>query len=162
MNMDPNLEDLCTCHLTGDDPHCPLHGEAIQFAGIPDLQALFGTRAVPNALVAALPSTPTGRIIDGGTVSLRPYEPKGDTAFNPHIALNDANAHKLQLRHDIAAACHCDQPATFGHDADCVHGAVQPAPLQLLIAAAQLISDQPTTEQWKIIKKAIRDLVPSP
>jgi len=140
--MNNDIEKNCSCHLTGDDPNCVLHGEVIQFAGVPDLQALFGTRAMPNMPVAAPLSTPVGRVIDGGSVLLRPYEAK--TAA------------------PILVSCSCDQPATFGHDAGCTAYAIKTAPLQLLIAAAQLIHDQPTTEQWKTIKKAISDLVPSP
>jgi len=133
-----HIEDRCSCHLTGDDPNCVLHGEAIQFDGIPDLQEMFGMRAAPAMPVAA----PVGRIIDGGTVLLKPYEPKA-----PPVPV-----------------CRCDLPTLYGHDTGCEqHPApILADPLQMLVAAAQLISDQPTTEQWKTIKKAIRDLVPSP
>jgi hypothetical protein len=48
-------------------------------------------------------------------------------------------------------------PVLFGHDTDCMqHPApIASEPLQLLISATELIDDQPTTEQWITIKKAI-------
>ena len=139
-----------------------------------DLQTLFGMRAAPAMPVAA---PVTGRIIDGGIVHLKPYQSKEDRITvdsrswtipsDQILAIGDpvlaTNAPRPQLLQDIAAAsCRCDQPATFGHDTDCASRTIQPAPLQLLLSAAQLIPNQPTTEQWQTIKEAIRGLVPSP
>jgi hypothetical protein len=58
---------------------------------------------------------------------------------------------------EITAPCGCDMPVLFGHDTDCMqHPApIASEPLQLLISATELIDNQPTTEQWHTIKKAI-------
>ena len=163
-----DIEKHCSCHLTGDDPDCVLHGEIVQFAGVPDIQELFGTRIMPNMPVAA---PITGRIIDGGHVTLRPYTPKEPVACASELPWFDPRPRTAGTTLDT---CSCDLPAIHGYDADCAlrpPGLVQgpatstlapPAALAMLAAAAQLISDQPTTEQWNTIKKAIRDLVPSP
>lgn len=161
-----NIENICTCPTASDDPNCVLHGEAVQFAGVPDLQELFGTRAVPNMPVAApmpAPNGATGRIVDGGRVTLRPYQPKED-AFPQQIVSDFLLREQPATSIKVVPACRCDLPTLYGHDTGCeLHPApILADPLQMLVAAAQLISDQPTTEQWKTIKKAIRDLVPSP
>lgn len=159
-----NFPAGCTCiNPLTYNPSCPVHA----------LKSVFGMRAAPNTPVneqlAEIFSG--GRVIHAEPVMLRPagaaplksqcvchlYETDGYVAHCP-----EHGAAPAKLEH--APACGCDMPIIFGHDTGCeLHPApILADPLQLLVAATQLISDQPTTEQWQTIKQAISALVPSP
>lgn len=137
-----NLNNLhCSCiNPTIPNSQCPVHGTSVQ--------DLFGLRAAPRV----------GRVIEVEPVTLRPSK----TLIGAVDAVPTGRC-----------ICHLfDTPGYVAHcpeHGDAPHLEHEPAPepvalspLPLLLAAATLIPDQPTTEQWHTIKEAIRALAPSP
>lgn len=152
---DTTAAPACTCLIDCDV--CPRHFPAAHFLGMRTAPNEGPARVVPVPLIA-----PGPLVFDPenyGVVSIEADWVSTPQTFEQLTSLDPVHTGPETIEITPSGrTIHAEMGAAIFRPAKTSPGRPEIGPLELLLASAQLIPLQPTTEQWQTLKQAILEL----